>query len=133
MSKNKELNIVLVKNEIAMDYATYYVDGFIINFAPTGVFKVKGYADHVERPPEERYVNGIQEKNGPSPIYVDRVESFEIIVSPNLAISLYNLLGNELQKHGISLALPKSETQKQDKEIEITQVEIKKTDDNMIR
>lgn len=105
-AKAKENKEVIIRNEEAIDHTMYYVDGFKVDFTNVGVFKMSGFTDNIEKAYEERYINGKLETNGIAPLRVARVEAFEIILTPSLAIQLYQLLGNQLKKYGIPTELP---------------------------
>lgn len=120
-TKKEEAKEVVVRNEIAMDHTTFYVDGFHMIFAVGGAFKLQGFSDHIERPFEQRYVNGVQEAGTNTKSLVTRLEQFEIVVTPSLAVQLYNLIGGELEKYGIPTELPKNTKEK-------TKVEVKDID-----
>lgn len=101
MQKKEEPKEVLVRNEIAMDYTSYYVDGFYMTFAIGGTFKIQGFSDHIERPFEQKYINGVQEASTNTKSLVTRLEQFEIVITPTLAVQLYNLIGDQLRKINI--------------------------------
>ena len=116
-AKKEEAKEVVVRNEIAMDHTTFYVDGFHMIFAVGGAFKLQGFSDHIERPFEQRYVNGVQEAGTNTKSLVTRLEQFEIVITPNLAVQLYNLIGDQLRKLDIPTeAVPKA--QQEEKRVE---------------
>lgn len=115
--KEKQNNEVIVRNEVAIDHTTFYVDGFHMIMGPGGAFKLNGFADHLERPYEEKYVNNVLEKNGNVKMMVTRLEQFEIVLTPNMAIQLYNLIGDQLQMLGIPTEMPKNV--KEEKKVEV--------------
>lgn len=115
--KEKQSNEVIVRNEIAMDHTTFYVDVFQMIMSPSGAFKLQGFSEHIERPYEEKYVNNILEKNGSTRMEVSRFEQFEIVITPNMAIQLYNLIGDQLHKLGIPTEIQKNV--KEEKKVEV--------------
>lgn len=121
--KEKQPSEVIIRNDIALDSASYQSDSFRLVFTPSGIFKLYGYADRVEIPPEEKYVGGVLQKdNGNGKIYVTRLEQFEIVISPSLAVQLYNLLGGELKKYGIPTELPKNT--KEELKVEVKDIDL---------
>jgi hypothetical protein len=115
--KEKQSNELFIRNEIAMDHTTFYVDVFQMIMSPSGAFKLQGFADHFERPYEEKYVNNVLEKNSNGKTIISRLEQFEIVITPNMAIQLYNLIGDQLHKLGIPTEIQKNV--KEEKKVEV--------------
>jgi len=113
----KENKEVVIRNEKAIDYTSFYVDGFHMNMSMAGAFKLIGFADQVELPYEERYTNGAKVGNGNTQLNITRLEEFEIVLTPGMAIQLYTLLKQELTKYNIPLEMPTGN--KDDKKLEV--------------